>query len=85
LLTLVALFVSFALQVTLHAARDLTAGEELYAMYGAEYALHRDYAVGERARSLPKNAIPLECRPAQSCMARVCKLHGPTCAVHVDE
>ena len=85
LLTLVAfsLVALLALQITLHAARDLTAGEELYAMYGEEYALHRDYEVGEPARSLPKSAIQFECRPAQSRMAHVCKLRGPTCAVLV--
>ena len=62
---------------------NLTPGEELYAMYGEEYALHRDYEVGEPARSLPKSAIQFECRPAQSRMAHVCKLRGPTCAVLV--
>ena len=55
-----------ALQITLHKARDLAAGEELYAMYGAEYAMHRDYEVGKPARSLPKSPIQFECRPAQS-------------------
>ena len=68
-------------QVSIHATRDLVVDEELYALYGAAYGSHRDYAVGEPGPKLLKANISLQQRPAAMPSAQVCDLQGHQCAV----